>query len=52
MYTVTSDYVAMKLAEARRKELMAESERDRLALIALKQVRPVIRLPRIRIAQN
>jgi hypothetical protein len=42
----------MKLAEARRQDLVAESDKDRLVLVALKQFRPVIRLPRIRIHHN
>ncbi len=49
---VTSDYVAMKLAEARRRDLVAESNRDRLVIIALKQTRAAFRLPRIRISNN
>lgn len=50
--SITSDYVAMKLAEARRQDLVAESNKDRLVMTVLKQARPVIRLPRIRIHQN
>ena len=52
MSSVTSDYIAMKLAEARRRELVAESDKDRLVMMALKNVRSVVRLPRIRIHQN
>ncbi|GIL09222.1 MAG: hypothetical protein BroJett033_7330 [Chloroflexota bacterium] len=52
MNGVTSDYVAMKLAEARRRDLVAESNRDRLVIIALKQTRAAFRLPRIRISNN
>lgn len=52
MSSITSDYVAMKLAEARRQDLVAESNKDRLVMMVLKQARPVIRLPRIRIHQN
>ena len=52
MNGATSDYIAMKLSEARQKELIRESEKDRLVMAALKNIKPVIRLPRIRINHN
>jgi hypothetical protein len=53
MDTISSDYIAMKLAEAKYDEIRREAEKNRLAMIALKPVKQfVIRLPKIRFNQN
>jgi hypothetical protein len=52
MNGIGNDYIAMKLHEAKQKEFQRESEKDRLADIALRRVRLPLRLPRIRISRN
>ena len=53
MNTMGSDYISMKLAEAKQEELRREAERDHLAEIAFKEVKNfVIRLPKIKFGQN
>ena len=53
MDTISSDYIAMKLAEAKYDEIRREAEKNRLVMIALKPVKQfVIRLPKIRFNQN
>jgi hypothetical protein len=53
MSNIGSDYISMKLAEAKQEELRREAEKDHLAEIALKEVKNfVIRLPKIKFGQN
>jgi len=52
MQGISNDYIAMKLTEARQRDLQRESERERLVGIAMKRVRAVMRLPKTRIHNN
>lgn len=52
MQGISNDYIAMKLTEARQRELQRESERERLVGVALKRVRLTLRVPRTRIHHN
>lgn len=54
MNGMSNDYIAMKLWEARDREIRRESEQDRLASIALRDIRAEImrRLPKVRISHN
>lgn len=42
MNIISSDYLASKMAEARQRELQEEAEQNRLVLLALKALKPVI----------
>ena len=53
MNNIGSDYITLKLAEAKQEELRREAEKDHLAEIAFKEVRNfVFSLPRIKFGQN
>jgi hypothetical protein len=53
MNNIGSDYITMKLAEAKQEELRREAKKDHLAHIAFKEVKNfVIRLPKIKFGQN
>ena len=53
MTNIGSDYISMKLAEAKQEELRREAEKDHLVEIAMKEVKNfVIRLPKIKFGQN
>ena len=50
---IGSDYITLKMAEAKQEELRREAEKDHLADIAFKEVKNfVIRLPKIKFGQN
>jgi hypothetical protein len=53
MNGVSSDYIALKLAEARRRDLMREHEKDQLAKLAVRRIKNVImRKPKVHISKN
>lgn len=52
MNGIGNDYIAMKLYEARLRELERENRKEHLVNIALKRVRLPIRLPQIKIGRN
>ncbi len=53
MNNIGSDYITMKMAEAKQEELRREAEHDHLVAIAFKEVKNfIIRLPKIKFGQN